>query len=112
MGSGFREFRQTLRGKVSPYLGFILYLSTLLMFELNEAVRGRLIDPKSWDRIIIIFETSNVQPVQSTDCLCCVCWILCVTPRSRDRCTVHLIVGAYPNTKCHTVVFWRGIMKS
>ena len=35
---------------VSPYLGFILYLSTLLMFELNEAVRGRLIGPKSWDR--------------------------------------------------------------
>ena len=32
---------------VSPYLGFILYLSTLLMFELNEAVRGRLINPKS-----------------------------------------------------------------
>ena len=26
---------------VSPYLGFILYLSTLLMFELIEAVRGR-----------------------------------------------------------------------
>ena len=32
---------------VSPYLGFILYLNTLLMFELNEAVRGRLIGPKS-----------------------------------------------------------------
>ena len=40
---------------VSPYLGFILYLSTLLMFEVNEAVRGRLIGPKSWDRIVIIF---------------------------------------------------------
>ena len=37
---------------VSPYLGFILCLSTLLMFELNEAVRGRLIGPKSWDRIV------------------------------------------------------------
>ena len=35
-----------------------------------------------------------------------------VTSRSRDRCTVHLIVGAYPSTRCHTVVFWRGIMKS
>ena len=32
---------------VFPYLSFILYLSTLLMFELNEAVRGRLIGPKS-----------------------------------------------------------------
>ena len=32
---------------VSPYLGFILCLSTLLMFELVEAVRGRLIAPKT-----------------------------------------------------------------
>ena len=48
------------------------------MFELNEAVRGRLIGPKSWDRIVIIFGTSNGQPVQSTDCLCSVGWKLCV----------------------------------
>ena len=47
---------------VSPYLGFILYLSTLLMFELN-AVKVCLIGPKSWDRIVIIFETQMVQPV-------------------------------------------------
>ena len=53
---------------VSPYLGFILYLSTLLLFELNEVVRGRLIGPKSWDRIVIIFEASNGQPVHFTDC--------------------------------------------
>ena len=32
---------------VSPYLGFTLSLSTLLMFELNEAVRGHLIGSKS-----------------------------------------------------------------
>ena len=38
--------------RVSLYLGFIICLSTLLMFELNEAVRGRLIGPKSWDRIV------------------------------------------------------------
>ena len=37
------------------YLGFILCLRTILMFELVEAVRGRLICPKSWDRIVIIF---------------------------------------------------------
>ena len=35
---------------VSPYLGFTICLSTLLMFELNEAVRGRLIGSKSWNR--------------------------------------------------------------
>ena len=37
---------------VSPYLGFILYLSTLLMFELNEAVRGHLIGPKLCDMFV------------------------------------------------------------
>ena len=36
---------------VSPYLSFIPLLSVLLMFELNEVVRGRLIGPKPWDRI-------------------------------------------------------------
>ena len=34
---------------VSPYLSFIPILSVLRMFELNEAVRGRLIGPKTWD---------------------------------------------------------------
>ena len=32
---------------VSPYLGFIHSVSTLSMFELNEAVRGRWIGPKT-----------------------------------------------------------------
>ena len=58
-----RSFDKLHEVGVSPYLGFILYLSTLLMFELNEAVRGRLIGLKSWDRIVIIFETQMVQPV-------------------------------------------------
>ena len=40
---------------VSPYLGFILSLSTLRMFESSEAVRGRLIGPKPWDRIDMNF---------------------------------------------------------
>ena len=64
-----RSFNKLREVGVSPYLGFILYLSTLLMFELNEAVRGRLIGPKTWDQIVIIFETSNRQPMQFTDCL-------------------------------------------
>ena len=54
-----RSFDKLREVGVSPYLGFILYLCTLLMFELNEVVRGRLIGPKTWDRIVIIFETSN-----------------------------------------------------
>ena len=41
---GFLKLREV---GVSPYLGFIPSLSTLRMFELNEAVRGRLIGPKN-----------------------------------------------------------------
>ena len=52
VGTGFREFPQTLRGRGFSLLGFYSFLSTLLMFELNEAVRGRLIGPKTWDRIV------------------------------------------------------------
>ena len=44
---------------VSPYLGFILHLSTMLMFRLVEALKGHLIDPKPWDPIDIIFGTPN-----------------------------------------------------
>ena len=55
-GKGFawvpdlRSFDKLFELGVSPYLGFIIYLSTLLMFELNEAIRGRLIGSKSWNR--------------------------------------------------------------
>ena len=45
-----RSFDKIREIGVSPYLGFTLCLSTLLMFELNEAVRGRLIGSKSWNR--------------------------------------------------------------
>ena len=63
---------------VSPYLGFILYLSVFMMLESNEAVRGRLIGPKSWDRIVIIFEAQMEQPVTVhwliwVDGLCIIC---------------------------------------
>ena len=44
-----RVFDKLREVEVSPYLGFTLCLSTLLMFELNEAVRGRLIGSKSWN---------------------------------------------------------------
>ena len=40
---------------VSSYLGFTLYLSVFMMFELIGAVRGRLIGPKTWDGIVRIF---------------------------------------------------------
>ena len=41
------------------------------MFESNEAVRGRLIGPKPWDRIDIIFGTSSGAAVTSTTDLGC-----------------------------------------
>ena len=40
---------------VSPYLGFILRLSTMLMFRLIEALNDHLIGPKPWDRIDMNF---------------------------------------------------------
>ena len=44
---------------VSPYLSFIPILSVLRMFESNDAVRGRSIGPKPWDRIDTNFLKSN-----------------------------------------------------
>ena len=52
-----RSFDNLFEVGVSPYLGFILYLSVFMMLELIEAVRGRLICPKTWDRIIWIYGT-------------------------------------------------------
>ena len=49
------SFLKLLKVGVSPYLSFIHALSTLQMFESNEAVKGRLIGPKPWDRIDINF---------------------------------------------------------
>ena len=49
------SFLKLLEVEVSPYLSFIPILSTLQIFELNEAMRGRLIGPKTWDRVVRIF---------------------------------------------------------
>ena len=65
----------------SPYLSFTPNLNVLLMFRLNEAVRGRLIGPKTWDRIDRIFERKMEQPVTAPrpfrGCLGVVC-VICV----------------------------------
>ena len=53
----FGSFFKLLEVGFSPYLSFIPILSVLSMFESNEAVRGRLIGPKPWDRIDTIFES-------------------------------------------------------
>ena len=45
--SGIGNFFKLLEVGFSPYLSFYSHLNVLLMFRLNEAVRGRLIGPKT-----------------------------------------------------------------
>ena len=59
MGIGFSEFPQTLRGRGFSLLGFYTLFKCFSMFRLVEALNGRLIGPKPWDRIDIIFGTPN-----------------------------------------------------
>ena len=58
-----RSFDKLREVGVSSYLSFTLCLSVFMMFELIEAVSGRLIGPKSWNRIVVIFEAQIVQSV-------------------------------------------------
>ena len=48
-----RSFDKLREVGVSSYLSFTLCLSVFMMLELIEAVSGRLIGPKSWNRIVI-----------------------------------------------------------
>ena len=48
---------------VSPYLGFTLYLSVFQCFGWYEALNGRLIGPKTWDRIDTIYFGAKVQRI-------------------------------------------------
>ena len=47
-----RSFDKLREVRVSPYLGFTLYLSVFQCFGWFEDLNGRLIGPKTWDRII------------------------------------------------------------
>ena len=58
-----RSLDKLLEVGVSPYLSFIPILSIFSMFELNGAVRGRLIGPKAWDRIVGKFFRNCLLPV-------------------------------------------------
>ena len=46
----------------SPYLDFYSHLNVLLMFRLNEAVRGRLIGPKLGTELIEFLKKKMEQP--------------------------------------------------
>ena len=48
------------------------------MFELNEAVRGRLISPKPWDQIVIILEPFYSSRTVYVDCVGCLGYDLCI----------------------------------
>ena len=60
-GEGFawvpdlRSLDKLLEVGVSPYLSFTLYLSVFQCFCWYEALNGRWIGPKTWDRIDTIF---------------------------------------------------------
>ena len=60
--SDLRSLDKLLEVGVSPYLGFILCLRSMLMLELVEAVRGRLICRKTWNRIVWIYGTQIYSP--------------------------------------------------
>ena len=47
-----RSFDKLCEVGVLSYLSFTLCLSVFMMLELIEAVSGRLIGPKSWNRIV------------------------------------------------------------
>ena len=57
------------------------------MFRLNEAVRGRLIRPKTWDRIDRIFERKMEQPVTAPRLLGAV-WVWFVLTCALNVCLV------------------------
>ena len=67
--SGIGSFFKLLEVGFSPYLSFYSHLNVLLMFRLNEAVRGRLIGLKTWDRIDRIFGRKKEQLVTAPQLL-------------------------------------------
>ena len=87
MGTGFMKFPQTPRGRIFSLLEFYSHLNVLLMFRLNEAVRDRLIGPKTWDRIDRIFERKMEQPVTAPWLLGAV-WVWFVLTSALNVCLV------------------------
>ena len=63
------------------------------MFELNEAVRGRLIGPNTWDRIVWIYGTQKFGPdcsrtvwVSNGVILAMDCIVVCIRPKMAMKC--------------------------
>ena len=75
MDSGIGSFFKLLEVGFSPYLSFYSHLNVLLMFRLFEAVRGRLLGPKTWDRIDKFFGRKMEQPVAAPRMIWCEKWV-------------------------------------
>ena len=58
-----------------PTWVLFLLLSVLRMFRLFRAVRGRLIGPKTWDRIYKIFGRNNGAAVAALRLVWCEKWV-------------------------------------
>ena len=63
MDPRFASFDKLQEVGFSPYLCFIPIFKGFSMFRLFEVVRGRLIGPKTWDRIDKNFWRNMEQPV-------------------------------------------------
>ena len=59
MGTGFREFPQTPRGRGFSLLRFYTLFKCFIMFRLVEALNGRLIGSKPWNRNARILRPTN-----------------------------------------------------
>ena len=77
MSTGFRGFPQIPRGRGFSLLGFYTLFKCFSMFRLVEALNGRLISPKTWDRSVIIFGISLGNLGTVTDCYGFMCDELC-----------------------------------
>ena len=68
MSTRFKGFPQTPRGRVFSLLGFYTLFKCFSMFRLVEALNGRLIGPKTWDRSVRIFGSRLGNLGTVTDC--------------------------------------------
>ena len=73
MDPGFASFDKLQEVGVSPYLCFIPILSVFQCFGWLEALNGRLISPKAWDRIDLIFLTQYEMVVTAQKLVGCLC---------------------------------------
>ena len=82
MDSGFSEFLQTPRGRISPYLGFIPIIKCFTNVSVVWGREGCLIGPKTCDRIYKIFGrkkwSSRGCSTADFGVKSCICVLMCV----------------------------------